>query len=421
MKKVDKIITLLENGQHEEALNDYKQILKYGSNEARFVLGEELLHYGFLEEAKSLFEKLLEAYPEEGELLVLLAETCIDLGDEETAMLALDRIQESDPSYPQALLLLADLYQMEGLYEVSEQKLLRAKAALPDEVIVDFALGELYSEQGKFIEAIHSYQKVVGIETEIGGVNIHQRLGDAYSAGGAFEEAIPYYEKALEERLEINTLFSYALTAYQAGLNKTAIQKFLELKELDPEYHSLYLYLAKAYEKEEELDKSLETVRIGIKHDEFNKDLYLLGGKIALKLGLEDEAEELLRHALVLDPEFTEAGLTINKLFFQQEKYEEALEIIELLKSNGVEEPQLLWDEALVSWHLERYSQALDKYQKAYTFFKNNTDFLNDYGYFLLEEGKREEAAEIFSILLKKDPNNGELEELLGRLIGDFN
>ena len=78
------------------------------------------------------------------------------------------------------------------------------------------------------------------------------------STSGSFEESLPYYEKALDEKLEINTLFGYAFTAFQAGFYRTAIERFNELKELDPEYHSLYLPLAKAYEHEEELESSLD-------------------------------------------------------------------------------------------------------------------------------------------------------------------
>lgn len=416
MEKINKIITLLENGQHEEALIKYEVILKNGSNDERLLLGEELFRYGFLDEAKKLYERLLETYPEEGEILVPLAEIFIELGEEDEAIQTLSRINEADPSYPESLLLQADLYQMEGLYEVSEQKLLKAKAALPNEVIIDFALGELYLEQGRFIEAIRSYEKVLPEETEIVGVNVHQRLGDAYSAGGAFEEALPHYEKALEDSLEINTLFHYALTAYQAGMNKTAIEKFTELKELDHEYHSLYLYLAKAYEREEDLENSFRAIQDGLRYDEYNKELYFLGGKIALKLGDEENAEQLLRQALALDPEYIEAALTINKLFLHQERYEEVMEIINLFKTNEIEEPQLIWDEAKALQHMEEYSQSLNKYQLAYNFLKNDIDFLTDYGYFLMEEGKRAEAAEIFTILLKKDPSNEEYEEILQRL-----
>lgn len=420
MDKVNKIITLLENGQHEEAIESYQQILIGGSHEERFLLAEELFQYGFLEEAKALYDRLLEAYPEEGELLVLLAETHIDLGNEEEAILVLERINEKDPSYPQSLLLLADLYQMDGLYEVSEQKLLKAKDILPDEVIVDFALGELYAEQGKFLEAIRVYEKVLEKEEIIAGINVNQRLAEVLSAGGAFEEALPYYEKALEDKLEINTLFSYAFTALQAGYNRTAIEKFSELKEIDPEYHSLYLYLAQAYEREEEAAKGLAAVKEGIKQDEFNKELFFYGGKLALKSGDEKEAEDMIRQAIALDPEYVQAAVTLNKLLLQQERYEDVIEIANMMSDLDEEEPQLLWDAAVAYQNNEEFSEALNKYQLAYTFFKQQPDFLSDYGYFLIEEGKREEAAEIFNTLIKLEPGNEEYLDVLQRLTDDF-
>lgn len=418
MDKVNKIITLLENGHHEEALESYQQILLDGSHEERFLLAEELFQYGFLEESKALYERLLEAYPEEGELLVLLAETHIDLGNEEEAILVLEKINEHDPSFPQSLLLLADLYQMDGLFEVSEQKLLKAKEILPDEIIVDFALGELYAEQGRFLEAKRIYENVLRKEEIIAGINVNQRLADILSAGGAFEEALPYYEKALDDKLEINTLFSYAFTALQAGFNRTAIEKLTELKELDPEYHSLYLYLAQAYEREEEAGSGLEAVKEGIKQDEFNKELFFYGGKLALKNGDEKESEDMFRQALALDPEYVQAAILLNKLLLQQERYEDVIEITEML--NELEEPQLIWDSAVAFQHIEEYSEALNKYQLAYTFFKQQPDFLSDYGYFLAEEGKREEAAEIFNTLIKLEPGNEEYLDVLQRLTDDF-
>jgi tetratricopeptide (TPR) repeat protein len=416
MDKVDQIIALLEHGQHQEAMQMYKEILQSGSHEERFTLGEELFQYGFLEEAKALFKRLLESYPEEGELLVLLAEAHMELGEEDEAILVLERLNEADASYPQSLLLLADLYQMQGLYEVSEQKLLQAKAILPEEVIIDFALGELYAEEGKFLEATRCYERVIETEDVIAGVNVNQRMADVLSAGGAFEEALPYYEKAMDEKLEINTLFSYAFTALQAGFNQTAIEKFNELKELDPEYHSLYINLAKAYEREEELENSFHAVQAGIKQDEFNPDLYQYGGKLALKLGNEEESEKLLREGLAIDPENIEAALTLSKLLIKQERYEDVIEICGMMKEFADENPRFLWDEAISYQELEEYSLALNKYSRAYTFFKEEPDFLSDYGYFLIEEGKRREAAEIFNKLITLEPDSLEYQEVLQRL-----
>ena len=418
MDTVTKILSLLETGQQEEALKQSQQLLLTGTDEEKYDLAEELSRYGFLEEAVGIFLNLMEKYPDEGELFILLAELYLEMGQEEDAMLLLEQIDQADPSYPQALLLLADLYQMNGLFEVSENKLLTAKNLLPQEVIIDFALGELYGELGKFQDAIASYNVVLEKGTkEVAGISIHHRLAEMLSASGFFEEAIHYYDLALKEKLEINLLFGYALTALQAGNNKTAIEKFEQLKELDPEYHSLYLFLAKAYEKEENIANSFNVVMEGINYDQYNKDLYYFGGKLALKLGNDQEAERLLRESIAVDPGFTEAVLVLNKLLIKQERFEDVLELIKAVEFYEEEEPQLLWDEAIAYENLEEYSQALNKYQAAYTLFKNNQEFLSDYGYFLIGEGKRVEAVEIFSELLINDPSNEEYQELIDRLL----
>lgn len=416
MDRVKKILAMLENGQHKQAKIEYNEVLTYGTPDEKFLLAEEMFQFGFLEEAKVLIENLLEIYPGEGELLVLLAEILIDAGDEEQAILELERITAEDPNYGQALLLLADLYQVQGLFEVCEQKLLTAKKTLPNEIVIDFALGEFYKDQGEVLKALNAFKNVLKQQTEIAGVNINQRIAELLSTSGSFEESLPFYEKALDDKLEIDTLFGYAFTAYQGGFYRTAIEKFLELKELDPEYHSLYLPLAKAYEHEEELENSFETVKQGINQDEFNKELFYYGGKILLKLGKEEEAENYFREALALDPGYNEAALTLNKLFLKKEQYSQVIDLIGSLEALGEEEPQFLWDAAYAYQMLEEYSLASDKYENAYAFFKNNEVFLTDYGYFLIEEGKNERAAEIFKQLYKKDPSNEEYLNLLQRL-----
>ncbi|HAQ06245.1 MAG TPA: hypothetical protein DCR24_01420 [Bacillus bacterium] len=413
---VNEITGFIENGELERAMAAYRNILEKGSDEEKFLLCEEMFRFGFLEETEALVTSLLKSYPDEGELLVLLAETRMELGNEEEAILALEKVSEENPVFPQALLLLADLYQMEGLYEVSEKKLQDAKNLLPEEPVIDFALAELYAHQGKLAEALQFYETVLKSHEEIGGVNLNQRMAETLSAGGSFEEALEYYQKALDQKLEINTLFGYAFTAFQAGHNKTAIEKFEELRGLDQEYHSLYLYLAKAYEREEMVHESFETVKLGIEQDEFNKDLYFYGGKLALKLPDEEAAEKLLREAIALDPGFMEGVLVLNKLFLKQGRHEDILELIQAAELNEEEEPQLLWDEAVAFQNVEEFSQALNKYHLAYTFFKDNKEFLTDYGYFLIEEGKMDVAAEIFSKLVEKEPGNEEFREQLDRL-----
>ena len=101
---------------------------------------------------------------------------------------------------------------------------------------------------------------------------------------------------------------------------------------------------------------------------------------------MKTEAEKMLREALALDPELIEAARILNKLLIHQERFEDVLEIINII---GVEEdPQFLWDEAMAYQQMEEYSQALNSYESAYIFFKNSSDFL--IGLWIFFNGGRE-------------------------------
>ncbi|WP_227395280.1 tetratricopeptide repeat protein [Jeotgalibacillus aurantiacus] len=414
MSALDRLIRNLEQGHLETAMEDFSQLKNAGTDDEKFDAAEELFALGFLDESRQLYEQLMDAYPDEKELVILLAEVYTEMDQTEESLVLLERITADNEFFPRAMLLSADIYQMQGLYEVSEQKLLQAEKQLPDEPVIQFALGELYNEQGRFLEAIRHYKQIN--HPEMAGVNINRRLGECYSAGGSFEDALPYYESALEDERDVQTLFEYAFTAYQASHYQTASSVFEELLEMDPEYHAAYLLLARAYEQDEELEKALDAAESGVKSDPFHKELFLTAGKLSLKLGLEQKAEEFIRQAIALDPDYLEAALVLNRILIHQERAEEVLEVIEIVRSSGEDDPQFNWDAAKAYEWQEQYDQALEEYKKAYVVYNDHTDFLSDYGSFLLEEGRREEARVIFEKLIENDPSNEEWQMTLDSL-----
>lgn len=413
-------LELVESGHAEEGLKKLKTIEKTLHDEEKFLLAEKYYQWGNTEQALTIIEDMQLLYPEESEITVFLAELYIDMDEEEKAIELLNTIPETDSSYVQALILSADLYQMQGLNEVSEQKLLAAKKIVPNEPVIDFALGELYFHQGHYHRAIPYFKDVLKEHTVITGVNVYQRLAESISASGEFEEALPYYEKAVEEQVDLHTLFGYGFTALQASYTKTAIDQFIKLKELDHEYTSLYLYLAKAYEEEGMLQESLQTVKDGLKVDEYNKELFVYGGKVALKNNEPHEAVTLLREAIAIDPGHVEATITLTNIYMQEQKFEDVIDCLKEVMRYGEEDPEYDRKLARAYHETEQYSDALNHYQRAYNFFKEEPEFLMEYGYYLLEDGNRAAAREMFSQALKYDPANVEIEEILIQLEDDF-
>ncbi|MBU8907259.1 tetratricopeptide repeat protein [Desertibacillus haloalkaliphilus] len=411
---IDQAMRLIEQGATEKGLNKLEDIEKTANHDTKYTLAQVYFELGLIDRSKVIIDELLALYPDEGELYTFAAELYIDLDQEDEAIEMLLEIKEQDEAYLQAQLLLADLYQMQGLDEVAEQKLLQAAKRAPDEPIISFGLAEFYLDRGDYGKSIPYYKKVIyskeSLPTEI---NVDLRMAEAYSANGQFEDALIHYEKGLKNSEELNAIFGYGYTAYQLGEYKTAIAQFEKLKELDPQYSSLYPYLAKALEAQESLNEALTAVKEGVAVDEYNDSLFVHAGKLSLKLKQTQQAEEYLRDALALNPANFEAFRTLAAFLREEERYDDVIELIAHIKEFGEEDPLFEWYLASAYHHEDQVDKADKHYQRAIDAFREDADFLEEYGRFLLELGYREKALAYLRKSVGYDQSRLHLQELI--------
>ncbi|SCX39277.1 TPR repeat-containing protein [Lysinibacillus fusiformis] len=381
-----------------------------------YALTEIFMQYGYMKEADRVLEHLQFLFPEEAQLKIDRANVLMELGDEDEALNLLLEIEEASPEYPQALLVLADYYQMQGLFEVAEIRINEALAILPDEPLLHFAKAELLFETGRFLEAARLYEELYEQQAEFAGIHLMERLAEVYRAGAAYETALDYYLKALDDEVKPDILFGAAYSAFQSQKYEMAIKQLEELKELDPDYFSAYLLLAESYAMTEENQKAYAAIQEGLKRDEYDKTLYLFAGKMALKNSLPVDAEQYLREAIALDPEYMEAVLALISVLGQQERNEDVIELFETLQQNDFEWSTLYPFAAEAYENLELYDRAYEFYRLAYNDFKEDATFLEKYVYFLLEEGKRSEAKVVLEQLMNIQPGEPEWQEKLEAL-----
>ncbi|MFD1360554.1 tetratricopeptide repeat protein [Lentibacillus salinarum] len=407
-------VHLMEAKQSNKAIALLEDYLPKADDEEKFTIAELFIRWGFLTEATDILEELMQRFPGESEIKMMLADVHIEQDNDEEAINLLNDIEEDDPDYVQTLMQLADLYQAQGLFEVAEQKLLTAKHHEPNEPIIDFALGELLFSNGDYREAITYYEKVLPVAKEMANVSVSDRLAEAYAASGEYEMALDLYQDIDSE--DPDTLFKYGFTALHAGRRDIAIQAWKHVIEQDMYYHTAYYQLAKAYEDEEMINEAYETAEQGIHVDEFNKELYFFAGSMAHQLGREEESEKWVREAIALDPDYKEAVLFLIELLKQQEKQESIVELITDIKETGASDPLYEWELARAYNEMESYQNALTHYQEAYNSLKQDSDFLKEYGYFLTEEGRINPAIEIFETYLAIQPLDPDIEEYVERL-----
>ncbi|GMG62998.1 tetratricopeptide repeat protein [Tetragenococcus halophilus] len=411
----EKMLDALDQEDFAEAQLQLNQAIKEDSKDILEELGESLLSIGFLEEAKQVFENLKSRHPEQKENNLPLAEIAVENNETDAALELLEEIGSDSELYPQALLVTADLYQVLGIPEVSESKLKEASRILPDEPLIQFALAELYLSMDRFNEAAFIYQHLLELgEEEINHVSIKERLGTTLSLEGDFENAVEYLEASLEEGETDERLFQTAFVYRQLKDNDKSIRYLQELRELNPQYRALYLPLAESLQEEELVEEAQTVIEEGIQENPYQVDLYHFASENSYRLHDAKKAEDYLLQALELGEKTEETLLTLSNLYINEERFEEAIKTVEQMEDT--QNPYALWNLAHAYNELEDFEQAGQYYEQASVELKHEPDFMKEYGIFLREEGRLEEAKSYLSHYLEHEPGDMEAESILDDL-----
>ena len=408
----EKMLAALKNEDLTEANLMFEEALKKDDPEILASLAEELQALGFLEEAKKVLEKLVTDFPQEDVFYLSLAEIAIENDDIDGAFSYLEKIEPDSENYLESLLVTADLYQVLGIPEVSEAKLLQAKTIAPEEPLITFALAELHFSANQLGEAINDYGQLQkqGLD-EIANVSIDERIGSAYSMMGGFEEAIPFLERALEKEHTSDRLFQLGFTYYQLHDHQKAINYLQELITLDPQYQSGYYYLADSLKEEELLEEALLSAEEGIKENPYQVELLHLASEIAYRLRDSKKAEELLIQAIETGDKTDETLLTLSNLYLNEDQPDKAIEMISQMDEE--DNPYAAWNLAQAYNELEDFDAARTYYKQAYEDLSHEPDFLKAYGIFLREDGQLEQARVVLMSYLQQEPGDLEVQSLL--------
>lgn len=382
-------VSYVESGQYEEGLEKIKQILNKADESLQYEIAQLYLEWGISEEAYNILKELHNFHPGHSGYAIALAEAAVDLDLEDEAIDCLTQIHQLDENFLSAQVMLADLYQSQGLEEAAERRLLEARKLAPDEPVLTYALGEFYASTGKVSEAIELYKKVLHVE-RLRHENIQLKLAEVLSLRGQFEEALIYYQKGTEEGVSLDGLLGYAVTAMQAGKPQTAITQLERLKDMDPQYSSLYPLLADAYEEEGALDEAVETLREGLKHDEHNERLHIKLAKTLIKAGQSTKAIDPLKNILIMDSEHVEALKLLVEIYRELDDYEAVIEMVNHFE--GLDDPEVTWYYANALKEADELEKAYPIYESIAPHYTSEPDFLREFGELAWEMGYRQVA-----------------------------
>lgn len=409
MNNSQQMLQALEEQDLTKAEHYFAKALENDPSDLLYELATYLEGIGFYPQAKEIYLKIVEDFPE---VHLNLAAIASEDGQIEEAFAYLEEIKSDSDWYVSALALKADLYQMEGLTDVAREKLLEALTYSEDPLLI-LGLAELDSELENYQEAIQSYAQLDNRSIyEQTGISTYQRIGFAYAQLGKFETATEFLEKALELEYDDLTAFELASLYFDQEEYQKAVLYFKQLDTISPDFEGYEYGYSQALHKEHQVQEALRIAKQGLEKNPFETRLLLAASQFSYELHDASGAENYLLTAKEDAEDTEEILLRLATIYLEQERYEDILDL-------QSDEPENL----LTKWMIARSYQEMDDLDTAYELYqelagdlKDNPEFLEHYIYLLRELGYFEEAKVNAQAYLKLVPDDVQMQELFETL-----
>lgn len=409
MNNSQQMLQALEEQDLTKAEHYFAKALENDPSDLLYELATYLEGIGFYPQAKDIYLKIVEDFPE---VNLNLAAIASEDGQIEEAFAYLEEIQTDSDWYVSALALKADLYQMEGLTDVAREKLLEALSYSEDPLLI-LGLAELDSELENYQEAIQGYAQLDNRTIyEQTGISTYQRIGFAYAQLGKFETATEFLEKALELEYDDLTAFELASLYFDQEEYQKAVLYFKQLDTISPDFEGYEYGYSQALHKEHQVAEALRIAKQGLEKNPFETRLLLAASQLSYELHDASGAENYLLTAKEDAEDTEEILLRLATIYLEQERYEDILDL-------QSEEPENL----LTKWMIAHSYEEMDDLDSAYEHYqelvgdlKDNPEFLEHYIYLLRELGYFEEAKVNAQAYLKLVPDDVQMQELFERL-----
>ncbi|HEV4501193.1 TPA: tetratricopeptide repeat protein [Streptococcus pneumoniae] len=409
MNNSQQMLQALEEQDLTKAEHYFAKALENDSSDLLYELATYLEGIGFYPQAKEIYLKIVEDFPE---VHLNLAAIASEDGQIEEAFTYLEEIQADSDWYVSSLALKADLYQLEGLTDVAREKLLEALTYSEDSLLI-LGLAELDSELENYQAAIQAYAQLDNRSIyEQTGISTYQRIGFAYAQLGKFETATEFLEKALELEYDDLTVFELANLYFDQEEYQKATFYFKQLDTISPDFEGYEYGYSQALHKEHQVQEALRIAKQGLEKNPFETRLLLAASQFSYELHDASGAENYLLAAKEDAEDTEEILLRLATIYLEQERYEDILD----LQSEESENLLTKWMIARSYQEMDDLDTAYEHYQELTGDLKDNPEFLEHYIYLLRELGYFEEAKVHAHTYLKLVPDDVQMQELFERL-----
>lgn len=279
-------------------------------------------------------------------------------GNLDQAELIYQRILDADPNQPNALHLLGMLSLQTGKMEAAAALISKAVAVAPDNAEAQFHLGVALQSQGQLEVSVGSYQKALEINPSY--IEAYNNLGAVYEDLERLEEAVMCHRKAISIKPGyVGAYMNLGAIFRKLGRPGEALAYYHKAIELEPGYAELHFNIGVALTDLAQMDEAVVSFRkaISIKSDYAIAHESL--GNALREQGQFPEAIESYRAALAIKPDFVDAHVDLGITFREMERYDDAIDCFQTAIEIDPDSPPAQQSLANMFWKLEKFEEAL--------------------------------------------------------------
>lgn len=231
--------------------------------------------------------------------VIASAEKLVAKGKIEPAIKEYERLLEDNPNDVNTLNRIGDLW---------------VRINRNDEAVKVFSkIADHYSKDGFFLKAIAIYKKINKLDPS--KLDVYAKLADLYAKQGL----------AMEAKSQYQVLADFYL---KHGDPHNALGIYRKISDLDPNSINVHVKLADLYVQNNQTAEALKE--------------YDRVGRMLLKRGMLEEAVQVFRKALKIDPKNTELVDSLVTALIEARDYDNARQIVETALESNREHPKLL-------------------------------------------------------------------------------
>ncbi len=392
--------------------------------------------------------KCVELDPENIKYRILLADLYALMGRDDLANEQYDKALQIDPDNKRIRLLVITLLVKQDQLSTALENLDELIAQSPEMVIAHYYRGKVFMKMEQYQKAEESFQEVLRLSDdresamlELGAlyqtmgrdmdaVEIYERLLDSYPENVSVRiRLIDLYdrlnqEKNVERHLdEMKALFkpgdpkrqALGLIYLKQGRLDEAVEELNRTARAFPDNDKTIYYLAVAYEEKEDHQKALEHFRLIGQNSTYFNDAQLHMAYILSAQNKYDEAVAVIENALSISGEEARLYLMLSSLHEDQEDLNAAIQVIEDGIRQIDDHIELIFRLGVLLDKRGDKALCLEQMKKVLEIDPDHADALNYIGYTYAEEGIRlDEALEMIQKALDLKPDSGYIIDSLG-------